>query len=136
MRILIIAALTMIISFINGGVPALAQEETIRVGEVRVIDTTFEIRSLLNGASDVVSLNAESPKALILIGLTPGRSNIVVLGEQGARSNFSVTVKADQRDLIHIHKGPSEAVAIRCDPRCDIGKSISQNSEEEQPASR
>jgi Flp pilus assembly secretin CpaC len=129
MRILIISALTMTLSFINGEVPALAQEENMRVGEVRVIDTTFEIRSLLNGASNVVSLNADSPKTLILIGLTPGRSNVVALGGKGARSEFSVTVRADQRDLIHIHKGPNQTVATRCDPRCDVGKTISQKSE-------
>ena len=129
MRILMIVVLSIAYTLFNGWVPALAQEETILVGEVRVIDTNFEIRSIVNGSREIVSLNAEGPNTVIITGMMPGYSNIIVLGSENERKEFLVAVKADQRDLVHIYTGPDKTIALRCDPRCDTGKVLRQSGE-------
>jgi Flp pilus assembly secretin CpaC len=109
-----------------GGIPALAQEETLLVGEVRVIDTDFEIRSILNGSGEVVNLNVEGTKTLIMTGIMPGRSNVIVLGTKDERLKFSLVITTDQRDLIHVHRGPDDSAALRCNPRCDTSQTKDQ----------
>ena len=124
-----IVVLSIAYTLFNGWVPALAQEESILVGEVKVIDTNFETRSILNGSREIVSLNAEGPNTVIITGMMPGYSNIIVLGSENERKEFLVAVKADHRDLVHIYTGPDKTIALRCNPRCDTGKVLSQSGE-------
>jgi hypothetical protein len=100
------------------GIYAWGQDEMLKVGEVRIIKVPFEIRSILSGSDAIVNLNAEDARSVVLTGVTPGRTNVIIIGAKSERKNLSLTITSDERDLIYIHQGSSDQTYFRCDPRC------------------
>jgi hypothetical protein len=128
MRVILIFTMAVIhwtLSIFN---PALGQDDSLLVGEVRAIAVPFEIRSILNGSDEVVNLNVEGPRTLILTGITPGRTNVIVFGSTDERLDLSISITADLRDLVFLHEGASNSVTFRCDKRCTRDKNNEEGS--------
>ena len=119
MKYLLIFAMVVVHFGVTASRPAWSQNQALLVGEVRVVSIPFDIRSILSGSDSVVNLNAEGPRSVIITGLNPGRTNVIVLGSQNERRDFSLIVSPDQRDLVYIHQGASGLINFRCESRCD-----------------
>jgi len=108
--------LTHFVFFING--QAYAADKSLVVGEVKVVEIPFEIRSILNGSDEVVNLNVDGLRSIIMTGISSGRTNLIVLGQDNERIDYSLNVVSDQRDLVYLHEGPAATVTFKCEARC------------------
>ena len=97
---------------------AYGDEKSLLVGEVKAIEIPFDIRSILNGSDEVVNLNVDGPRTIVMTGMTPGRTNLIILGSQKEKLDFSLTVSSDQRDLVYLHEGAATTVTFKCEERC------------------
>jgi hypothetical protein len=122
MRIFLILTVAIIHFGLSVFNTAWGQENSLIVGEVKAINVPFEIRSILNGSDEVLNLNVEGPRTLIMTGMAPGRTNIIIFGSKEERSDFSISVASDQRDLVFLHEGASKTTPFRCNPRCEREK--------------
>jgi len=94
------------------------------VGEVKVVEIPFEIRSILNGSDEVVNLNVDGLRTIIMTGISSGRTNLIVLGQENERIDYSLHVVSDQRGLVYLHEGAAATVKFNCEARC-----LRENSE-------
>ena len=99
--------------------PAMGQDDSLMVGEVKVFQIPFDIKSILNGSDDVVNLNVDGTRTLIMTGMAPGRTNLIILGSKDQRMDYSILISADNRDLVYLHEGPSNNIIFRCGYRCE-----------------
>jgi hypothetical protein len=95
--------------------PAMGQDDSLMVGEVKVFQIPFDIKSILNGSDAVVN----GTRTLIMTGMAPGRTNLIVLGSKDERIDYSILISVDNRDLVYLHEGPSNNVIFRCGDRCE-----------------
>jgi len=114
--------LTHFVFFING--QAYAEDKSLVVGEVKAVEIPFEIRSILNGSDEVVNLNVDGLRTIIMTGISSGRTNLIVLGQKNERIDYSLHVVSDQRDLVYLHEGAAATVKFNCAARC-----LRENSE-------
>jgi len=114
--------LTHFVFFING--QAYAEDKSLVVGEVKAVEIPFEIRSILNGSDEVVNLNVDGLRTIIMTGISSGRTNLIVLGQENERIDYSLHVVSDQRGLVYLHEGAAATVKFNCEARC-----LRENSE-------
>jgi len=114
--------LTHFVFFING--QAYAEDKSLVVGEVKAVEIPFEIRSILNGSDEVVNLNVDGLRSIIMTGISSGRTNLIVLGQENERIDYSLHVVSDQRGLVYLHEGAAATVKFNCEARC-----LRENSE-------
>jgi hypothetical protein len=114
--------LTHFVFFING--QAYAEDKSLVVGEVKAVEIPFEIRSILNGSDEVVNLNVDGLRTIIMTGISSGRTNLIVLGQENERIDYSIHVVSDQRGLVYLHEGAAATVKFNCEARC-----LRENSE-------
>ena len=105
-----------IVFFING--QAYGEDRSLVVGEVTAVDIPFDIRTILNGSDEVVNLNVDGLRTIIMTGISSGRTNLIVLGQEEQRIDFSLNVVSDQRDLVYLHEGAASTIAFKCEQRC------------------
>lgn len=105
-----------IVFFING--QAYAEDRSLVVGEVTAVDIPFDIRTILNGSDEVVNLNVDGLRTIIMTGISSGRTNLIVLGQENERIDFSLNIVSDQRDLVYLHEGAAATVTFKCEARC------------------
>jgi pilus assembly protein CpaC len=71
-----------------------ANDLSVAVGKTVLVDTTWPIKRVAIGMSEIAEVHAANPNEIIVNGKTPGETSLIVWDTHGGRQFFNVTVRA------------------------------------------
>ena len=76
-----------------------ANDLSVAVGKTVLVDTTFPIKRVSIGMSDIAEVHGTSPTEIMVNGKAPGETSLIVWDTHGGRQFFNVTVRASAEAL-------------------------------------
>jgi pilus assembly protein CpaC len=76
-----------------------ANDLSVAVGKTVLVDTTWPIKRVAIGMSEIAEVHAANPNEIIVNGKTPGETSLIVWDTHGGRQFFNVTVRASATAL-------------------------------------
>jgi pilus assembly protein CpaC len=76
-----------------------ANDLSVAVGKTVLVDTTFPIKRVSIGVSEIAEVHGTSPTEIMVNGKTPGETSLIVWDTHGGRQFFNVTVRASSEAL-------------------------------------
>jgi hypothetical protein len=98
-----------------------AQILDLKAGHARSMTLSGNAHTVTVGNADIASASVAFPNALMLIGRTPGTTNVVVLDENGSEIGNAIlrVVRADGRQTIAVFRaGQNQTYLCRPEPGC------------------
>lgn len=103
-----------------GGTPAEAPARAARlwVGFSEFLSFGETVGTIIVGDAAVIDATVVDGRSVVLTALAPGRTNVIVLGQQGAAlSRLTVHVRRPREPAAVLYRGTERSV-LACDPRC------------------
>ena len=76
-----------------------ANDLSVAVGKTVLVDTTWPIKRVAIGMSDIAEVHGTGPTEIIVNGKAPGETSLIVWDTHGGRQIFNVTVRASATAL-------------------------------------
>jgi pilus assembly protein CpaC len=76
-----------------------ANDLSVAVGKTVLVDTTWPIKRVAIGMSEIAEVHAANPNEIIVNGKAPGETSLIVWDTHGGRQFFNVTVRASATAL-------------------------------------
>jgi len=76
-----------------------ANDLSVAVGKTVLVDTTFPIKRVSIGMSEIAEVHGTGPTEIMVNGKTPGETSLIVWDTHGGRQFFNVTVRASATAL-------------------------------------
>ena len=76
-----------------------ANDLSVAVGKTVLVDTTWPIKRVAIGMSEIAEVHPANPNEIIVNGKTPGETSLIVWDTHGGRQFFNVTVRASATAL-------------------------------------
>ena len=103
------------------GVPAMAQEDMIRVSmdHARIIKLDRQISKVIVGSSAVADVAVADANTIVLTGKSYGTTNLVILDPDGQPIvDQTVLVSVDEANTLRIYRQTERSV-FSCSPSCE-----------------
>ncbi len=103
------------------GVPAIAQEDMIRVSmdHARIIKLDRQISKVIVGSSAVADVAVADANTIVLTGKSYGTTNLVILDPEGQPIvDETVLVSVDEANTLRIYRQTERSV-FSCSPSCE-----------------
>ena len=95
-----------------------ARAALLRLGHAEVLRFSQSVGTIVVGDSGVLSATAVNDSTVVLTALATGRTNVVVLGQEGqVLSRLNVRVAVPQVPKTTVYRGAARSVLV-CDPDC------------------
>jgi pilus assembly protein CpaC len=76
-----------------------ANDLSVAVGKTVLVDTTWPIKRVSIGVSEIAEVHGTAPTEIMVNGKTPGETSLIVWDTHGGRQFFNVTVRASAEAL-------------------------------------
>lgn len=97
--------------------PVSATALTVALGQAELRRYSREPGTIIVGDASVAAASIATSDILVLTGLQPGKTNVIVLDDSGAEIDHIVLSVVEPGTMIVVRRG-QERQLVRCDPTC------------------